>query len=27
VNSVSATGCQQCTRAFVSETPLTVTVA
>ena len=27
VNSVSATGCQQCSRAFVSETPLTVTVA
>lgn len=27
VNSVSATGCQQCTRSFVSETPLVVTVA
>lgn len=27
VNAVSATGCQPCSRTFVSETPLTVTVA
>lgn len=26
VNSMSASGCQQCSRAFVSETPLTITV-
>jgi hypothetical protein len=26
-NSVSATACQDCTRTFVSETPLTITVA
>ena len=27
VNSIAATGCQRCSRMFVSETPLTVTVA
>ena len=27
VNLVAATGCQECSRVFVSETPLTVTVA
>lgn len=27
VNAVAANGCQQCSRNFVSETPLTVTVA
>lgn len=26
-NAVTATGCQDCTRTFVSETPLTITVA
>ena len=26
VNSIAATGCQRCSRMFVSETPLTVTV-
>ena len=26
VNSISASGCQSCSRSFVSETPLTVTV-
>ena len=27
VNTVAANGCQNCSRAFVSETPLTITVA
>lgn len=27
VNAMAATGCQKCSRMFVSETPLTVTVA
>lgn len=27
VNAISATGCQRCSRNFVSETPLTITVA
>lgn len=27
VNTVAANGCQSCSRAFVSETPLTITVA
>ena len=27
VNSIAATGCQRCSRTFVSEVPLTVTVA
>lgn len=27
VNSIAATGCQRCSRMFVSETPLTVTVS
>jgi hypothetical protein len=27
VNSVAATGCQRCSRTFVSETPITLTVA
>lgn len=27
VNSISAAGCQSCSRDFVSETPLTITVA
>lgn len=27
VNAMAASGCQRCSRAFVSETPLTITVA
>lgn len=27
VNSVAASACQNCSRAFVSETPLTITTA